>query len=160
MLPEPTSVTHSWGRKVGTLCLGQAIEDPCFIRRDKEKEGWGAVPSLFFPLSSEDLTEALLEFTAALTYLEMLPPFPFSWQLVGLKTQDTQSWCDWFEGPRAKGLSGNHLENPSSTTSCHLQPSRPSLTLFLRMVCGYPYSFIEKFSNISHRVAESCNILA
>lgn len=104
----------------------------------------------YFSLSSEDLTEALLEFTAALTYLEMLPPFPLFWQLVGLKTQDMLSWCDWFEGPRAKGLSGNHLENPSSTTSCHLQPSMPSLTLFLWMVYGYP-SFIMKSSlNISH----------
>ena len=37
-------------------------------------------PSLFLP--SEDLTEAVLEFTAALIYLKMLPPFPLSWQLV------------------------------------------------------------------------------
>lgn len=120
-----------------------------YLKRQGKKRGGGQFLA-YFSLSSEDLTEALLEFTAALTYLEMLPPFPLSWQLVGLKTQDMQSWCDWFEGPRAKGLSGNHLENPSSTTSCHLQPSMPSLILFLRMVYGYPCSFIMKSSLIFH----------
>lgn len=149
MLQEPTSAPHSWERKVGTLCLGQAVEDLVSFEETRKKGGRGQFLACF-SLSSEDLTEALLEFTAALTYLEMLPPFPLSWQLVGLKTQDTQSWCDWFEGPRAKGLSGNHLENPSSTIPCHLQPSMPPLLLFLRMVSGCPCSFVMKSSLIFH----------
>lgn len=81
---------------------------PLFYLRE-EKERWVLA---YFPHFYEDLTEALLEFTAALTHLEMLPPLPLSWQPVGLKTQYMQSPCDWLEGPRAKRpLSGNHLQN-------------------------------------------------
>lgn len=49
----------------------------------EEEERW--VQS-YFPHPYEDLTEALLEDTAAVTHLEMLPPLPLSWQPVGLKT--------------------------------------------------------------------------
>lgn len=35
-----------------------------------------------FPHFSEDLAEALLEFTATLTHLEILPSIPLSWQPV------------------------------------------------------------------------------
>lgn len=82
----------------------------------------------YFSLSSEDLTEALLESTAALTYLEMLPPFPLSWQLVGLKTQYMQSLCDKFEGPRAKGPQETISKTPAalqhavSSPKCHPLP--------------------------------------
>lgn len=55
---------------------------PLFYFRE-EKGRW--VPA-YFPHSHENLTEALLEFTAAVTHLEMLPPLPLSWQPVGLKT--------------------------------------------------------------------------
>lgn len=63
---------------------------PLFYLRE-EKSRWVLA---CFPFSCEDLTEALLEFTAALTHLEMLPLCPLSWPLVGLKTQYMQSPCD------------------------------------------------------------------
>lgn len=65
----------------------------------EEKERWVLA---YFPHFCEDVTEALLELTAALTHLEMLSPLPLSWQPVGLKTQYMQSLCGWPEGPRAK----------------------------------------------------------
>jgi len=64
------------------VCLGRSCGRPLFSLREEE-ERW--VRS-YFPHAYEDLTEALLEDTAAVTHLEMLPPLPLSWQPVGLKT--------------------------------------------------------------------------
>lgn len=64
MLQEPTSAPHSWERKVGTLCLGQAAEDLVSFEETRKKGGRGQFLACF-SLPSEDLTEALLEFTAA-----------------------------------------------------------------------------------------------
>ena len=103
-----------------------------------------------FPRFSEDLPEALLEFTAALTHLEMLPPLPLSWQSVGLKTQYRQSPCDRFEGLRAK----RPLRKPSPKLQQQYSMLSPTLnaalTPFLRVVYGHPWSFIMKSSLIFH----------
>lgn len=77
--------------------LRASYEDSCL----REEEGrWVLV---YFPHSYENLTEALLEYTAAVTHLEMLPPLPLSWLPVGLKTEYMQSPCNWLDGPRTYG---------------------------------------------------------
>lgn len=129
MLQEPINVTHSWERKEGRNSVLRASNGrPLFYLKRQGKKG-GVCPLAYFSLSSEDLTEALLEFTAALTYLEMLPPFPLSWQLVGLKTQDMQSSCDWFEGPRAK-VSGTISKTPAALHHAICNPQCLPLSYF------------------------------
>lgn len=95
--------------------------------------------------------EALLEFTAALTYLEMLSPFTLSWQPVGLKTQYMQSLCDWFEGPRRKGP----LRKPSSQPQKQGSMLSPALDatphpIFKGGLWPSLEFYNEKLSNISY----------
>lgn len=97
LLHEPASVTGSWKRKGGALCAEGELWRPWFYV--KEKERWVLAS---FPHFYEDLTEALLELTAALSDSAGDAASPSPFLATSESAHAVQSPWDWLEGLRAE----------------------------------------------------------